>query len=80
MFRTDTQSYGGGTDVLLLQFLGRELRMRGGSRMNDKALHIGNICQQREYLQTVYECPCLLFTTTYVEREYGTAPSGNNLP
>ena len=34
-----------------------ELRVRGGGRVNDQALHVGDIGQQTEHLQMVNELP-----------------------
>ena len=41
----NAQTNGGWIDVGLLQFLGTHLRMGSRSGMDDKALHISNICQ-----------------------------------
>ena len=49
----DAETYGGWIDVLLLEFLGRELRVGGGGGMDDKALHVGHISQEGEDLEMV---------------------------
>ena len=43
---TDAQTDGRWRDVLLSQFLRRELRVGGGVWMNHQALHIGHVSQE----------------------------------
>ena len=63
------QAYRGGRDVLLLQFLGRHLRVGRGVGMDDEALHIGHVGQQGEDLQGIYEGPRLLLAALDLEGE-----------
>ena len=51
--------------MLLLQFLGRELRVGGGGRVDDEALHVSHVSQQGENLQIVDEGPSLLFSALH---------------
>lgn len=39
--------------------------------MNDKRLDIRNICQQREYLQTVYKPECFFLSALYLKGKDG---------
>ena len=43
MLSTDRETHGGRSDVLLGQFLRRELRVSGGVGMDHQTLHIGHI-------------------------------------
>ena len=45
-------------DTLILQLLCGQLRVSGGCRMDDQALNVSNVCQQREDLQLVDELKC----------------------
>ena len=66
VFRANREADGRGRDVLLGQFLGRELRVGGGVGMDDEALHVGHVGQQREYLQCVDELPGLFLSELVV--------------
>ena len=67
MLNTDWKTYRCGGYVLLGQFLGGHLRVCGGVRMYHKALYIGHIGQQWEYLQWINELPCILLGTVDLE-------------
>lgn len=57
--------------------LGRvELRVCGRCGMDDKAFHIGDIGQQREYLERVYESPGCLTATLELDGEYRSGTAG----
>lgn len=73
VFRTDGESDGGGSDVLLFQLLGRELRVGGRIWVNHQTLHVGDVRQQRENLQGIDEAPCLLLTALDLKGEDRTA-------
>ena len=51
----DGQADGVLVDLLLGQLLIVQLAVGGGSGVDDKALHIRNVCQQREDLQVIDE-------------------------
>ena len=53
VFRTDRQADGAGMDALLLKLFLVELRMSGGSGMDNQALYVRNVRQKREYLKMV---------------------------
>ena len=76
VFRTYAEADGRGVDVLLFEFLGRELRVGSGGRMDNQALYVGHICQEREDSKVIDEYPCLLFTALYLESEDGSAAVG----
>ena len=69
MLGADGETDGRRSDVLFGQFLGRELRVGGGVRMNYEALDVGYICQQREDLQRIDKLPRFLLPTFDLERE-----------
>ena len=69
MLCTDGKPDGGRRDVLLGQLLWAHLRVGGGIGVDDEALHVGNICQQREDLQRINEVPCLVYSTFNLESE-----------
>ena len=56
-------------DSLLKEFLRRILGMSSGTRMNNKRLHISNICKQGEQFQMVYEFACFLVIALDIECE-----------
>ena len=71
---TDRKSNRGGRDVLLGELLGRELRVRGSSRVHDERLDVGHVGEQREHLQMIDELPCSLLATLNLKGEdRGTA-------
>jgi len=76
MLSTDAQANGGRCDVLLGQFLRRELRVGGGVGVNHQALHIGHVSQQREDLQGIDELPGFFLTALYLEGEDRAAAVG----
>ena len=69
MLGADGETDSRGRDVLFGQLLRRKLRVGGGVGMDDEALHIGDISQQREDLQRIDELPSFLLTTLDLERE-----------
>ena len=73
MLRADAEANGGGRDVLLLQFVGRHLRVRSRIGMDDQALDIGHVGQEGENLQFVDELPGFGLSALYLEGEDGTA-------
>lgn len=73
MLRADAEANGGGRDVLLLQFVGRHLRVRSCIGMDDQALDIGHVGQEGENLQFVDELPGFGLSALYLEGEDGTA-------
>ena len=62
MLGTDGETNGRRRDMLFGQFLWRKLRVGGSIGMDDEALHIGYISQQREDLQCIDELPGFLLT------------------
>ena len=60
-------------DTLILQFLCGQLRVSGGCRMDDQALNVSNICQQRKDLQLVNELKCCFLSALDIEGEDGCA-------
>ena len=71
---TDGKTDRGGRDVLLGELLGRELGVRGGSRVHDERLDVGHVGEQREHLQMIDELPsCLLATLNLKGKDRGTA-------
>ena len=73
MLRADAEANGGGRDVLLLQFVGRHLRVRSRIGMDDQALDIGHVGQKGENLQFVDELPGFGLSALDLEGEDGTA-------
>ena len=65
--------------MLLCQFLRRHLRVSSGVRVNNEALYIGHVGQEREYLQIVAETPCCVLITIYLEGEDAAAAIGEIL-
>ena len=71
---TDGKTDRGGRDVLLGKLLGRELGVRGGSRVHDERLDVGHVGEQREHLQVIDELPSgLLATLNLKGKDRGTA-------
>ena len=58
-------------DTLILQLLCGQLRVSGGCRMDDQALNVSNICQQRKDLQLVNELKCCFLSALDIEGEDG---------
>ena len=58
MLSADGQADGVLIDLLLGQLLIVQLAVGGGSRMDDQALYVCNVCQQGEDLQVVNELEC----------------------
>ena len=54
-------------NALIGKFIFAELAMRGGRRMNDKALGIGNIRKQRKNFKVVNKF-CRFFSKTFSKR------------
>lgn len=75
----DGQADGVLVDLLLGQLRIGQLAVGGGSRMDDQALDVGHICQQREDLQVVDELECFLTASLDVEGEDGSAAVGEVL-
>ena len=67
MFRTNGQADGVWFNVLLFQLFLGKLAVGGGSRMDDKALHIRHIGQKGEHLQAVNKSVGLFFTALYLK-------------
>ena len=63
-------------NILLCQFLIRQLTVRRRRRMNHQALHIRYICQQREQLQIITELLRRLAPTLDLDREDRRAAIG----
>ena len=59
MLRADRQTDGVLKDALLRQLLRAELGMGGGSGVDDKALDVRDVCEQRDDLEIVDESPRL---------------------
>ena len=71
---SDGKTDRGGRDVLLGELLGRELGVRGGSRVHDERLDVGHVGEQREHLQMIDELPCSLLATLNLKgKDRGTA-------
>ena len=62
-----------GLNALIGKFIFAELAMRGGRRMNDKALGIGNIRKQREDFKVVDKLMRLRLTALDFKCKYRTA-------
>ena len=58
-------------DTLILQLLCGQLRVSGGCRMDDQALNVSNICQQREDLQLVDKLECCFLAALDIKGEDG---------
>lgn len=80
MLRADGKAHGGWRDVLLRQLFRTHLRVGGGVRMDDKALHIRHIRQQGENLQGIDELPRFLLASIYLEGEDAARPFREILP
>ena len=57
---TDRETDGRRLNAGIQQLFRTQLRMRGGSGVNDQGFHIRNVCQQREELQRFGELLRLL--------------------
>ena len=79
MLGADGQTNGVGMDIRGLQFLRAQLRVRRGGRVDDQALHVRHIGQQREDLQRVNESMGLLHAALDIEGENGGAAVGEVL-
>ena len=79
MLGADGQADGVLVDLLLGQLLIVQLAVGGGSGVDDKALHICNVCQQREDLQVIDELECFLAAALDVEGEDGRTAIGEVL-
>ena len=79
MLGADAQTNGGRCDVLLGQFLGRELRVCGGVGVYHQTLHVGHVSQQREDLQGVDKAPSLFLSALHFEGEDGATTLGEVL-
>ena len=55
------------------EFFRSEFRMRRRVRVNHKALHVGHVSEQAEYLEAIDELEGFGLATLHVEREDGTA-------
>lgn len=73
---TDGKTDRGGRDVLLGELLGRELGVRGGSRVHDERLDIGHVGEQREHLQMIDELPSCLLATLNLKGKDRAPPLG----
>lgn len=73
MLRSYREPHGRGGYVLCGEFGGRHLRVSGGVGVYDKALHVGDIGEQREYFERVDEAPCCLPVSGDFEGEYAAA-------
>ena len=73
---SDGQTDGIRVDVLILELFCRELGVGGGGRVNDQALHIGDVCQQRENFQRVDESVRFFYASLDIEREDGGTAVG----
>ena len=60
-------------DTLILELLSGQLGVRGGSRVNDKALYVCDVSQQRENLELVDELERSFLAALDVEGEDGSA-------
>ena len=76
---TDGKTNRGGRDVLLGELLGRELGVRGGSRVHDERLDVGHVGEQREHLQMIDELPGGLLATLDLKGEDRSAAVGEVL-
>ena len=75
----DGQADGVLVDLLLGQLGIGQLAVSGGGRVDDKALHVRYVGQQREDLQVVDELECFLTAALDVEGEDGSAAVGEVL-
>lgn len=73
---TDGKTDRGGRDVLLGELLGRELGVRGGSRVHDERLDVGHVGEQREHLQMIDELPSCLLATLNLKGKDRAPPLG----
>ncbi len=76
MLRADGKPDGVGLDALVQQLFRAELRVGGGGRVNDQALHIGHIGQQGEDIQIVDKPLSLLLSALDLKGKNGAPPLG----
>ena len=74
MLGADGKTDGIGVNILILQLFSAQLRVGGCGRVDDQALHICDVCQQREDLQRVDEGVGFLLPTLDVKgKDAGSA-------
>ena len=73
MLGADREANGVRLDALLCELFFVELRVRGGSRVDDEGLHVCDVCEQRENFESIDERLCFLSAALDVEREDGSA-------
>lgn len=73
MLGADGKANGVRLDALLCELFFVELRVRGGSRVDNEGLHVCDVCEQRENFESVDERLCFLSAALDVEREDGSA-------
>ena len=76
MLGADGQTDGVLVDLLLGQLLIVQLAVGGGSRVDDQALHVSDVGQQREHLQVINKLEGLFTAALDVEGEDGAPPLG----
>ena len=76
MLGTDGQADRVLLDAHIGQFFIVELAVRGGSGVNDQALHIGNIGQQAEQLEVINKLESFLTAALDLESKDGAAAIG----
>ena len=76
VFRTDGEADRCRRDSRFGKFLRREFRVGRGVRVNNEALHVGNISEQAEDFETVDELEGLGLATLHIEGEDGTTAVG----
>ena len=79
MLGADGQADGVLVDAHILQLLGGQLGVGGGGRVDDQALHVSDVGQQREDLQVVDELKGFLLAALDVEGEDGRTAVGEVL-
>ena len=80
MLGADGQADGVLVDAHILQLLGGQLGVGGGGRVDDQALHVSDVGQQREDLQVVDELKGFLLAALDVEGKDGSTAVGEVLP
>ena len=73
MLGADGEANGVRLDALLCELFFVELRVCGGSRVDNEGLHVCDVCEQRENFESVDERLCFLSAALDVEREDGSA-------
>ena len=76
VLHADGEADGRGRNVLLRKLRGAELGVRGRAGMDDQALDVGHVGQQREDLEPVDEAPGILLRSLDLKREDGSGPVG----